>query len=230
MVSLDKAMVAHMRVAGEEFELLVEPELALQYRLGKKNELNNVLAVEEVFKNAKKGERHKSSALQKAFGTEDIFAIADKILKEGTLALTTEQKRKMLEEKKRQIASLIAREAIDPRTGAPHTLHRIEEAMAKARLEIDPLKEAAMQTNAVLDAIKIILPIKLAKRKIAVKIGPLYAKKVYGMLKMQGIEKEQWTSDGSLVAVLSVPAGLAGEFYDKINKATAGSAETKMIE
>jgi ribosome maturation protein Sdo1 len=63
-----------------------------------------------------------------------------------------------------------------------------------------------------------------------VRIGPEHAQRVYGMLKNQGIEKEEWTPDGSLVVVISMPAGLASEFYDKLNKATAGQAQTKLIE
>ncbi|MFH1306241.1 MAG: ribosome assembly factor SBDS [Candidatus Micrarchaeota archaeon] len=230
MASLDKAIVAHIKVDGAEFQILVDPDLALMYKLGQKKELNNVLVVEEVFEDAKKGERHKSSALQKAFGTTDVFSIAEKIIKTGHIALTTDQKRRMVKEKRKQIAVLIAKEATDPRTGAPHPLARIENAMENIRLDVDPIKDASEQVEEVLDALKLTLPIKLAKRKIAVKVGPEYAQKIYGMLKNHGIEKEQWTNDGSLIAVVTVPAGLAGEFYDRLNKATGASAETKVIE
>lgn len=230
MASLDKAIVAGMKIGGEQFEILVDPDAALMYKRGQKKDLNNLLAAEEVFKDAKRGERHKSSSLQKAFGTEDIYLIAEKILKAGNLALTTDQKRKMMKEKRIQIAALIAQEAIDPRTGAPHTLARIEQTMEKVRLDIDPMVDAQLQVEAVLNAIKLELPIKLAKRKIAIKIGPEYAHKAYGMLKMQGIQKEEWASDGSLMAVVCVPAGLVGEFFEKLNKATAASAQTKMVD
>jgi ribosome maturation protein SDO1 len=230
VVSLDKAMVAHIKKDGEQFEIMVEPDLALLYKKGEKKDLNNILAVEEVFKDAKKGERHKSSALQKAFKTEDIFQISEIILKEGTLSLTTDQRRRMLEEKKKQIAALIAREAIDPRTGAPHTLLRIEQAMEKARLDIDPLKEAQQQVDGVLAVLKPILPIKMHIRKVAIKIPPQYAQQTYGMLKNHGIEKEQWASDGSLIAVVKIPAGLTSEFYDRLNKSTAGAAETRLLD
>lgn len=230
MVDLDKAMVAHIKKDGEQFEIMVDPDLALQYRKGEKKDLNNILAVEEVFKDAKKGERHKSSALQKAFKTEDIFQITETILKEGTLALTTDQRRRMLEERKKEVAALIAREAIDPRTGAPHTLLRIQQAMDKARLDIDPLKDAHLQVDGILSRLKPIIPIKMHKRKVAIKIPPQYAQQTYGMLKNHGIEKEQWTNDGSLIAVVTIPAGLTSEFYDRLNKATVGNAETKLLE
>ncbi|MEM3362497.1 MAG: ribosome assembly factor SBDS [Candidatus Anstonellaceae archaeon] len=230
MTSLDKAIVAKIKKGGESFEILVDPDLALLYRLGQKKDLNNILVVEEVYKDAKKGERHKSADIKKFFGTEDIFEITKLILTEGEISLTTEQKRKLIEQKRDQIISLIAQQAIDPRTGAPHTILRITQAVEQAKVNIDPLKDAAEQVPVVLDAIKLILPIKLMKRKIAIKISPEYAKKIYGFLKNYGIEKEEWTSSGDFICVISVPAGLAGEFYEKLNKLTAGSAQTKVLE
>ena len=230
MVSLDKAVVAHIKIDGEEYQIMVDPDSSLEFRKGKSISMAKILAVEEVFKDAKRGERHKSSAVQKAFGTEDITAIAQRILKEGQIALTTDQKRKMVEQKREAIAMLIAQEATDPRTGAPHTLLRITQAMEKARLDIDPIKDAAEQVEATLAKIKLIIPIKLSRRKIAIKVGPEHAHHAYGMLKLHAVQKEQWTSDGSFICVVEVPAGLVGEFFDKLNKATQASAQTRMLD
>src|SRR3989338_3811162 len=137
MANLDTAITAHMDVDGKRFEILVDPDLGYMYRTGKKPELNNVLVVEEVFENAKKGERHTSSVLQKAFGTTDIYKIADIILKKGEIQLTTEQKRKMTEERRKQVIAILMREAIDPRTGAPRSQMRLEQALEQSRVHID---------------------------------------------------------------------------------------------
>ena len=230
MASLDNSITAHMEIAGERFEVMVDPDLALAYRLGQKKELNNVLTVEEVFKNFRKGERHTTSSLQKAFGTTDVFAIAERIVKNGELALTTEQKRKMLEEKRKQIVAILMRECIDPRTGAPHTQLRLEQSMDAARVHIDGFRDAASQVEEVMKALRPIIPLKVEKARVAVKIPPEHAQRVYGTLKGYGIQKEEWARDGSLIVVLEMPAGMQGEFYDKINRATAGAAETKLMK
>ena len=230
MASLDNSITAHMEISGERFEVMVDPDLALAYRLGQKKELNNVLTVEEVFKNFRKGERHTTSALQKAFGTTDVFAIAERIVKNGELALTTDQKRKMLEEKKKQIVAILMRECIDPRTGAPHTQLRLEQSMDAARVHIDGFKDAASQVEDVMKALRPIIPLKVERVRVAVKIPPEHAQRVYGTLKGYGIQKEEWARDGSLIVVLEMPAGMQGEFYDKINRATAGAAETKLMK
>jgi ribosome maturation protein SDO1 len=230
MASLDKSIIAHMEIQGERYEIVVDPDLAYQYRTGQKKELNNVLVVEEVFKNFRNGERHTSQALQKAFGTTDIFAIADRILKKGELALTTEQKRKLLEEKKKQIIAILMRECIDPRTGAPHTQLRLEQALEESKVHIDGLKDAQEQLENVIKALRPILPLKFEKVKIAVKVPPRFSQRIYGMLKSYGIQKEEWASDGSLIVVIEMPAGIQGEFYEKLNKATGGTAETRVLK
>ena len=230
MATLDNSITAHMEISGERFEVMVDPDLALAFRLGQKKELNNVLTVEEVFKNFRKGERHTTSSLQKAFGTTDVFAIAERIVKNGELALTTDQKRKMLEEKKKQIVAILMRECIDPRTGAPHTQLRLEQSMDAARVHIDGFKDAASQIEEVMKALRPIIPLKVEKARVAVKIPPEHAQRVYGTLKGYGIQKEEWARDGSLIVVLEMPAGMQGEFYDKINRATAGAAETKLMK
>jgi len=219
-----------MEIAGERFEVMVDPDLALAFRLGQKKELNNVLTVEEIFKNFRKGERHTSSSLQKAFGTTDAFVIAERIIRNGELALTTEQKKKMLEDKRKQIVAILMRECIDPRTGAPHTQLRLEQSMDAARVHIDGFRDAASQVEDVMKALRPIIPLKVERVRVAVKVPPEHAQRIYGTLKGYGIQKEEWARDGSLIVVIEMPAGMQGEFYDKINRATAGAAETKLMK
>ncbi len=231
MVSLDKAIIAHHDVGGERFEILVDPKLAEMYRTGQKKEINNVLAVEEVFKNYRRGDRHKSSDLEKAFDTTDIFRIADIILKKGEIQLTTDQRREKFEERKKQIITILAREAIDPRTDAPHTRQRIENALEQAKkVNIDPMKDAESQIEDIVKALRPIIPLKFKKIRVAAKIPPEYAQRIYGTIKNYGIQKEEWTSTGSLIVVIEIPAGMQAEFYDKLNNMTSGNVETKVVE
>ncbi|MFH1285725.1 MAG: ribosome assembly factor SBDS [Candidatus Micrarchaeota archaeon] len=230
MSSLDKCITAHLDYCGERFELLVDSNLAYLYKTGKKTDLANLLVVEEIFKDAKKGERHKNEALQKAFKTTEVMAIAEIILKKGEIQLTTDQKRHMADEKRKKIVAILARECTDPRTSAPHPPQRIEKAMEEARIHIDPFKEAEAQLDEVLKALRLILPLKFEKAKIAVRLPAEFAPKVYGTLKEYGIQKEEWQQNGSLIAVVEMPAGLQSEFFDKLNKLTSGKVETKLLK
>jgi ribosome maturation protein SDO1 len=71
---------------------------------------------------------------------------------------------------------------------------------------------------------------KFERVRIAVRVPPEHAQRVYGTLKGYGIQKEEWARDGSLIVALEMPAGMQGEFYERLNRATAGSAETRMMK
>ena len=230
MTSLDKAIIAAYERGGKRFELYIDPDGAYSYLEGSKKDLKNILVSDEVYEDAKKGERAKSSDLEKTFGTTDIMQILEFVLKKGEVQLTTEQKRKKTEEKRKKIVAILIREAIDPRTKAPHTQVRIENAMEQARIHVDPFKDEREQIEDIVKTLRPILPMKFEKVKIAVKVPAAFSHKCYGTLKNLGIKQEQWTKAGDLIVVIEIFAGMRGEVYDKLNKMTGGQVETKDIE
>lgn len=230
MVSLDKAIIATYDKDGEHFELYLDPDNAYLWMERSKKDLKNILVVEEVFEDARKGERHKSEKVKRAFGTTDIIDILKIVLEQGNVQLTTEQKRKKLEETRKQILGIICSEAIDARTKAPIPLQRLENALEQVRVTIDPFKEPREQVPGIVKVLLPILPIKFEKISVAVKVPPAHAHRSYGTLKSYGIKKEQWLGDGSLVVMIEIPAGMQGEVFDKLNKLTAGQIETKIVE
>ena len=229
MTSLERAVVARLNVGENHFEIFVDPDLAQKYREKREGNPEKMLVVPEVFIDARKGTRPTSSMLQKSFGTLDVYKIAQIIVENGEVQLTTEQRHKMLEEKRKQIIALLARNCVDSRTGAPLTIQRIELAMEEQRVPIDPFKPADQQLEGVIKQLRLILPLKFEKVTIAVQIPAEFSTRVYGMIKEYGIEREEWQGDGSFVAVVSMPAGLQNEFYDKLNSATHGTARTKLL-
>ena len=151
-------------------------------------------------------------------------------MKSGELQLTTEQRRQLIEEKRRQIVTIITRNAIDPRTGTPHPPLRIEQAMGQVRLSIDPYKSAEEQAKLVIEELRPILPLKLEQMRIAVKVFPEHAARAYNAFKSFGtVSREEWQSDGSLMAVIEMPAGMYGSFIDRVGKLTQGTIQTKVL-
>jgi ribosome maturation protein SDO1 len=229
MTTLDRAIIASYERDGKRFELYVDPDAAYAFAEKRKPDVKNILVAEEIYEDAKKGEKAKANDVQKVFGTTDIMVILEFILRNGEVQLTTEQRRKKIEEKRKQVVAILLREAIDPRTKAPHTQIRLEQAMEQARIHIDPFKDPREQMEDVVKELRPILPMKFEKMKIAVKVPSAYAHKCYGTLKNYGIEKEQWLGNGDLVVVVEIFGGLQGEFYDKLNKLTVGQVETKVL-
>ncbi len=226
----DKYTTARLAKGQDRFEILVKPQQALDLKLGKSVPISQVLLIEEVYSDSSKGTRASAEKLQKYFGTQDPVKVAEEIMKSGELQLTTEQRRQLVEEKRRQIVSVITRNCIDPRTGAPHPPVRIEQALEQIRISIDPYKSAEEQAKTVIEELRPILPLKMEQMKIAVKVFPEHAARAYNMLKSFGtVSREEWQADGSLTAVIEMPAGLYGSFIDRAGKLTQGTIQSTVL-
>ncbi len=229
MTTIEKSVLARLTISGEHFEVYVDPDRALEFKKGSPVSIENMLSVREIFKDAHKGERASSSDLEKAFKTTDIFKVAEQVIRKGEVQLTTEQRRKMVDEKRNQIADIISKQGINPQNKLPHPQQRILNAMEESRVQVDPFKPADGQVNDVLKAISPILPIFFEKLEIAVKVPMQYAGKASAAIhQLAAIKKEEWKGDGWL-GLIEIPAGLQGEIYAKISELTNGTAEVKIV-
>jgi len=225
----EKFTIARLTRENEHFEILVKPQKALDYRNGKIAGITEVLAAETIYSDANKGTRAPEDALKKAFKTTDPQKIADEILKKGQLQLTTEQRRKMVEDKRRQIIDYISRQAVDPKTNLPHPPMRIENAMEQIRYPIDPYKPIEEQARDIIKLLRPILPLKVEQLQIAVTIPQTYAVRAYGAIKTYGaIKREEWRGDGSWYGVLEMPAGSYASFLNKLGEVTKGTGDAKV--
>jgi len=230
MVTLEDSVIARLEYYGEHFEILVDPDLASDFKRGKEIEVDKILAVEEIFKDARKGDKASEEARLKAFGSTDPLEAAAIIIKKGQVQLTAKQRRDMQEEKRKKIIAKITREAINPQTKLPHPARRIEIAMEEVKVKIDPFKSVDEQTNAVLKAIRVKIPIRFEKVDMAIKVPGDYAGKAYSVISEFGkTKREEWQADGTWVAVVEVPGGLQESFDRKLNELTGGQVETKIL-
>ncbi|HEY9204626.1 MAG TPA: ribosome assembly factor SBDS [Candidatus Methanoperedens sp.] len=231
MVAIDESIIARLKTHGKTFEVFVDPDGALAFKKGDQVKIENILAVEDVFSDAKSGDRPAEQDVLNAFGTTDATKIAQKIIMEGELQLTTEQRKRIQEDKKKQVIAFIARNAINPQTKSPHPPARIEAAMDEAGVHIDPMKSVDEMVTIAMKAIRPIIPIRFEEVNIAIKIPPEYAAKTYGsIVKFGNLMKQEWQNDGSWIGVISIPAGMQDELYNLLNGITKGSAETKFLK
>ena len=228
---MDGMVIARLDSHGNNFEIILEADYVND---GKAEEWSNILdhmPAEEIFIDARKGERAPAESMNKAFASDNVREIAIQILKSGNVQLTTEQRRQMQDEKRKQVIAVIVREAMNPQTKTPHPPQRIENAMNEAGVHIDPMKPVAVQVKEVIEALRPILPISFEKLKLAIKLNGDDYGKCYGDIKgMAKIIKEEWTSDGSWVGMVDIPAGLQEELFNKLNEKTKGNVETKILK
>jgi ribosome maturation protein SDO1 len=226
----DKYTIARLTKDNEHFEILVKPEKALDYRMEKSSRITEVLAAEIIFADANKGTKVSEETMRKAFGTTDPLKIADEILKKGALQLTTEQRRKMVEDKRKQIVDFISRQAVDPKTNLPHPPLRIENAMAQIRYTIDAHKPVEEQAREIVKLLRPILPLKIEQISVAVRVPAEYSARAYGSLKNFGeIKQEEWRADGSWYGIIEMPAGAYASFLNKLGDITKGNGEAKIL-
>jgi len=226
----DKYTIARLTKDNEHFEILVKPEKALEYRTGKTARISEVLATEIIFADANKGTKVSEEQMRKAFETTDPLKIADAILKKGTLQLTTEQRHKMVEDKRKQIVDFISRQAVDPKTNLPHPPLRIENAMEQIRYPIDAHKPVEEQAREIVKLLRPILPLKIEQISVAVRVPAEYSAKSYGSIKSFGeIKQEEWRADGSWYGIIDMPAGAYASFLNKLGDVTKGNGEAKIL-
>jgi len=170
--------IARYKKGGKKFEVLVDPDKALEYKLGRRKDFTNVLVFDEVYTDANKGLRASKSDLMSIFGTTDVEKIAEKIVREGELQIRADQRKRLIEEKKRQIIDYISRYCVDARTSAPIPPLRIETALEEAGVRIDPFKPVEEQINQVISDLSKYIPIKKQISILSIKIPPAYVGKV----------------------------------------------------
>jgi len=223
-----KITTVRLTAEGNKFEILVKPDPALEYKLGKRTDLSGVLVSDEIYSDANKGSRAAGEKLVKYFKTTDHVQIATQILSKGDLSLTTEQRRKMVEDKKKQIIQYISKNFVDPKTHIPHPVTRIESALGEVRLIIDPFKPAEDQAKNVVDALRRILPLKSEILLLTVTIPSQFSTQSYNLLKTAGTFKgDQWLADGSLRVMLEINAGMKSSLLDRIGSISKGTAQVK---
>lgn len=231
MVSVDEAIIARLKTHNQNFEILVDCNMAIAVKEGKNINMKDVLAAIKIFSDAKKGLEASENTMKQIFQTADPEEVAKIIIQKGEIQLTSDYRSSLKEQKRKQIINMLHVNGVDPKTHLPHPPQRIENALEEAKFHFDEFKSVQEQVQEALKKLRPILPIKFETKEIAIKIPGEFAAKSYQILKSFGTKlKEEWLSDGSLTTVLEIPGGLENDFYDKINSLTHGNVETKVLK
>lgn len=225
----DNSVIAKYKKGENSFEILVDCEIAIKVKEGKAD-VKDALKTDDIYQDVKKGEKVPEDILKKVFNTTNVEEIAKKIISEGEIQLTTEYRAKLREEKYNKIVHLIHINTINSKTGTPHTADRIKMVMEDARIKVDEYQKPEAQVEMIVKKLAEHLPIKLETREISVKIPAQYAGGAYHVLSQIGqIKKEDWLSDGSMLAIIKIPAGLQEKLENEVNRLSHGEADIKIL-
>ena len=227
----DKTTVVRYSYSGDKLELLVKPDPAFDYKTGKLSEISKILISEEIYTDSNKGTRATNEKLNQVFKTTDPAKIAEIIMKKGELNLTTEQRKKMTSEKRKQLVTFIAKTYVDPRSHLPHPPLRIEQALDDGRLSIDPFKNIDEQVKEVVEKLRPIIPLKSENIILEISVPAQFVAQSYTVLKSTGtLKKEDWQTNGSLKAILEIPAAARPHVIDRLGSITKGTATVEVVK
>ena len=256
-IDLGGYIIGRIEKGGRTFEMLIDPEQAWEAKKIIREEINTRLkagsqksrvSVEEltndpkinlemifesfsVFEDLRRGKKATDGDMEAIFNTTDGKTISGYILLDGEIQWTKAQREEERNKKLKQIITIISKNAINPQNKKPHPSQRIEKAIDEANIKIDLMKNAEEQVDDVVKKIQSIIPIRMEQAELAIKIPTSFTAKGYNVVaQLSQIKKEEWQSDGSWVAVVSLPAGLQMELIDKLNKLTHGRVQTKLLK
>jgi ribosome maturation protein SDO1 len=216
MVSLDDAVLARMEKGGKRYELLVDPNLVEDFKAKPESvDLNDFLAMDEVFHDIRGGERPTEDAIEKTFGTQDIFEITKTILDKGNIQLTTSQRKARVEQMRQQIIHEIHTQAVDPKTKSPHPKTRIELALDESKYSVDPFKRLDDQVKDAIEVLKSLIPLSFESLRLAIRV-PGSAFGSASRILRPYLEKEQWLENGTWAAIIEIPAGMKDTIIGKL--------------
>ena len=230
MVSLEDSVTARFETGGNRFEILIDPQAAQDYKEGEEVDWEEAIAADGIWSDSSKGDRAPEKLVNDTFGSLDLIDIYKKILAEGSIQLTSQQKKEMVEQKRKRIISHIAANAMNPQTGGPHPPQRIENAIEEIRYSVDPIESDQKQIEKIVSKIKLLIPISFDKIRVAVKIPAIHVGKCYGQLSGLGnIESEEYQKDGSWIGIIEMAAAAQTKLEDLLGSVTKGTAEIKAL-
>ncbi|MBS3065809.1 ribosome assembly factor SBDS [Candidatus Pacearchaeota archaeon] len=216
-------VTARAKVKGKHFEIEVDLDEALKVKSGK-GDITKALEFPRIFTDMKKGNVAKESDLVECFGTKEPYEIAKKIIISGEIQKTQEFRDSEKDAKIKRVIDILLKNAVD-QNGRPYTEERIKRAVEEAHYSFDS-RAPEQQLNDVVSKLQTIIPIKIETKRIKLTIPAQYTGQIYGLLKDYK-ESEEWLANGSLQAVLNIPAGMQLDFYDKLNSITHGAVQSE---
>lgn len=144
--------VVSLKLSKNVLELICYQDAVIKWRENKNMSLDNVLVTNVIYSDAKQGERATDTAIKEA-GVTETEAIQE-ILTRGHVSLSTQERRRRVEEKRQEIAGFLHNNYLS-NTNSVVPVARILAAMDQVvGLKIDPFIEASAQAPGIVETLE----------------------------------------------------------------------------
>lgn len=219
---MNKPVIASLSIKGQKFEILVDPEEAIKIKFENKGDIRKALVVDQIFKDARKGDV--AGSLEKYFNTDDVYAIALKIIKEGEVPIPAEYKKKQIEQLKKKIIDELSHELIDANTHLPIPPTRLENAINQIGYNFSANKSESDIKKELIEKLRVILPIKYGVERYSITVDLNYLNQVASLLKKLCTVTKIEKTDKNAVILIELPIAKEQEVINKVNAITNNSA------
>jgi ribosome maturation protein SDO1 len=231
MVNLDAAVIAKYSRDGHHFEIFVDPYKAWDYKHGKaESNFDDMFAMEEIYADSAKGKLASEEILKEVFQTTDFLTIAKKIIVDGDVQLTTNQRNEMLKRRESEIIDFIAKNAHDPKEMTPIPPQRIINALEAGKFKFNLSRKKEDEMNEVMLVLKRAMPISMEKIVMSIEVTAQFSGKIMPILHKYEILEEKWLPSGGLFSRVSLPVGLKSKLMTDLNNVTHGSVIVNIVK
>lgn len=221
--------IARLEIRGNRFEVIIDPEKAVYYKLKKGPWSDKIVKFDQVFKDFRKGERASTELLQKFFGTKDVYKVAKRIIDEGEIQVPSNLRKKLIEDNRKRIINLISRVTYDPQTNIPIPALRVEQALEKVGVSIDPFKDPEEQVKSVLQELKKILPLKVKEKEVELQCNNEVFRQIYSTVNQFGDIVNQSAKKDLVTLRIRIPEVSCSKFVQKITDAYGEKVRVSLL-
>eukprot|EP00668_Euglena_longa_P029551 GGOE01036904.1.p1 GENE.GGOE01036904.1~~GGOE01036904.1.p1 ORF type:complete len:563 (+),score=149.79 GGOE01036904.1:38-1726(+) len=177
----DNISIVSMERGGKHFEVACYRNKVTDWKTGAEKDLSNVIQVERVFVNVKKGEFAAKADLQRIFPGKEEMEIIQEILNKGASQVNTMEREFHRDKLFKQIAHTAAEMSVDPWYHRLYTGRIIEKAMEQFGYSLKPAVPVKAQAVEVIRFLKAEgMPIERASMKFVVDFPNAEARNLLG--------------------------------------------------
>ena len=165
----------------KRFEVMTKDGSVRKYRDGKLG-WNNVLVADQVFTDSRKGNVAKAKDLREVFGTDDLTTCLQKIVQDGELQVSAQERKEDFAKHRRAVLAHIHKTYTDAK-GLPHPMLRLEAVVDEVKgVRLDPHSQVEKQAEDIVKKLQGTLVFKKNTSEYAVLVKHAYARKAQSVV------------------------------------------------
>ena len=203
---LSNVSVIKLKKKGKQFEIAVLPNKVSSWRNGLEKDIDEVVQSHSIFVNVDQGMLAKQSEVLEALGVDSMEKALRMILEQGKMRLAEKERKIVISNLTKDIASIVASQCVNVNTERPLTTSTVERAMKEIGYSVKLSKPAKAQALKVIRELKDMgYPIARARIRLVFYINPDLADKMISMLPF--VEKVDKSDPNTTSVIAQVEPG-----------------------